>query len=222
MPGLYRIEASYGEPPLIGALFLGWDQTRAPYRTFLASPSEDSIGILGPTRMGKTSGVLIPQAMTWQGSLISASTKRDVLNMTRGRRLEISVQREGDVYAYAPTEQASDIGGVRIIHWSPIDGCEDPTICELRVLKLLATDEKDRGDIFFRQAAGTVLRAYFHAAALARLGMSTVKDWTDRAEIEQAVRILSYYGTTSPAATQYASALQAIGKQAVETRSGTF
>src|SRR5579859_3987713 len=133
MPKIFRNTLDKnGELPLFDGLFLGWEQTSPPYRSYFVASNEDSIAILGPPRVGKTSGILIPQAMIWAGSLISASTKPDVLRATRGRRLEIAASWQGDVYVYAPTELLNEIDSVRTIHWSPASGCQDPVVCEQR------------------------------------------------------------------------------------------
>lgn len=222
MPQILRIALDLTEPiPLLDSAFLGWEQLGARSGTFFAASPEDSVAILGPPRVGKTSGILIPQAMTWNGSLVSTSTKPDVLRATRGRRLQIACQRDGDVYVYAPTEPLDHVCGVRKIHWSPTDGCEDPTVCEIRVQKLLGP-EKPSEQEFFRQAGATVMRGYFHAAALAQVGMAVIKRWIDRHDVEEPIEILAYYENQSPAAAQYASALRGIAAQPSETKAGTF
>lgn len=182
---------------------------------------EDSVAILGPPRVGKTSGVLVPAAMVWPGSLISASTKPDVLRATRGRRLSRAVHSGGDVYAYAPTERSDHINGARCIRWSPASGCEDAATCELRVLKLLGP-EKPEEDKFFRNAGATVLRGFFHATAVSGCGMRRMKSWIDSMNVQEAIDILDDYAGSSSAARDYASALKGIAKQPPETKAGTF
>jgi hypothetical protein len=187
----------------------------------LMASREDSVAILGPPRVGKTSGVLVPAAMTWVGSLISASTKPDVLKATRGRRLDAALQRGGDVYVYAPTDRRDHIGGVQCIRWSPVSGCEDATTCEIRVQKLLGP-ERPEEDKFFKNAGATVMRGFFHAAALSNCGVRRVKAWIDSLNVQEAIDILGDYADVSPAARDYASALKGIAKQPPETKAGTF
>ncbi len=222
MPEVVRIAVNAAEPiPLLDCAFLGWEKLGARNGVCFAGSPEDSIGILGPPRVGKTSGVLVPQAMTWTGSLISTSTKPDVLRATRGRRLQIACQRDGDVFVYAPTERQEHVCGAQRICWSPTDGCEDPTVCEIRVQKMLGP-EKSTEQEFFRQSAATVMRGYFHAAAIAGLGMSYIKRWIDQRDVEEPIEILTFYADRSPAAGQYASALRGVGAQPGETKAGTF
>jgi type IV secretion system protein VirD4 len=207
--------------PWLEGIFVGWKDTDGRFRTMLLASSEDSVAVLGPPRVGKTSGVLVPSAMTWPGSLISASTKPDVLRATRGRRLNRALQYGGDVYVYSPTERRDHISGARCVRWSPTFGCEDPATCELRVLKLLGP-EKAEEDKFFRNAGATVMRGFFHAAALSGCGVRRMKAWIDSMNVEEAIDILDDYADSAPAARDYASGLKGIAKQPPETRAGTF
>jgi type IV secretion system protein VirD4 len=207
--------------PWLQGVFLGWLETQPTFRNVAIASMEDSVAILGPPRVGKTSGVLVPSAMTWPGSLISASTKPDVLRATRGRRLGRAVAGGGDVYAYAPTDRRDHINGARCIRWSPVSGCEDATTCEVRVLKLLGP-EKPNEDKFFRSSGATVLRGFFHAAALSQCGVRRMKFWIDTMNVEEAIDILDDYAQASPSARDYASGLKGIGKEPPETKAGTF
>jgi hypothetical protein len=207
--------------PWINGAFIGWRETEPRFQTMLFASMEDSVAILGPPRVGKTSGVLVPAALTWPGSVISASTKPDVLRATRGRRLSAAALPGGDVYAYAPTEQREHINGARCIRWSPVSGCEEAATCELRVLKLLGPDKPEE-DRFFRNAGATVLRGFFHAAALSRCGMRRMKAWIDTMSVEEAIDILDDFTDRSSSARDYASGLKGIAKQPPETKAGTF
>jgi type IV secretion system protein VirD4 len=221
LPEVQRFTVSSREVPWLDGMLVGWQETNGGFRNLLVASREDSVAILGPPRVGKTSGVLVPSALTWPGSLISASTKPDVLRATRGRRLSRAVQYGGDVYAYAPTDRRDHINGARCIRWSPASGCEDAATCELRVLKLLGP-EKPHEDQFFRNAGATVLRGFFHATALSRCGMRRMKAWIDSMNVEEAIDILDEFAGSSSAARDYASGLKGIAKQPPETRAGTF
>lgn len=80
---------------------------------------ETSVLVIGPTRSGKTAGLVIPNLFEWDGPAIATSTKSELVDLTAGRR-----QSMGPVYVYDPT---SEIGGdrVRTVTWSPIAGCEN-------------------------------------------------------------------------------------------------
>src|SRR5262249_1856669 len=83
--------------------FLGWGRDWFGLTRFAFGTHEDSVGVVGPPRVGKTTGVLIPHALMWGGSLISTSTKPDILRATAGRRLQLAQQHGGKLYLYAPT-----------------------------------------------------------------------------------------------------------------------
>jgi type IV secretion system protein VirD4 len=223
MPEVFHVPAAGADALWIDGIFLGWPQTRPPCSTMYFSSPEDSAAIIGPPRSGKTGGVLMPAAMTWPGSLISASTKTDVLRATRGRRLDVAVLRGGDVYLYAPAERGEVTDGVRHMRWSPLAGCEDPATCEERVAKIIGPRRKDQDeDEFFRQQAAIVLRGYFHAAALGGYGMRRVKRWVDENSVKEPIEILRGVAHKVPSADAYLSSLRGIDKQAPATKSSTF
>jgi type IV secretory pathway TraG/TraD family ATPase VirD4 len=125
------------------------------------------VAIVGPPRVGKTAGVLIPQAALWGGALVSTSTKPDVLRATIGRRLELARQHGGAIHVYAPTATGT-IEGLQPIRWSPLAGCRDPRIAALRVETLVSVANVGRNvenADHWRAGASRILRAYFLAAA---------------------------------------------------------
>ena len=83
----------------------------------LTTQSETSVLVIGPTRSGKTSGLVIPNLFDWDGPAIATSTKSELVELTAGHR-----QSMGPVHVYDPT---GEIGGrFRTVTWSPITGCE--------------------------------------------------------------------------------------------------
>jgi type IV secretion system protein VirD4 len=169
--------------------FLGWTVSG---RSFLTGTPEDSVGIVGPPRVGKTAGLLVAQAHLWGGPLVSTSTKADVLRATAARRLELAGSGGGTVEVYAPTT-TDPVEGLRPLRWSPLDGCQDATTCQLRVLAMIDAGGGGRrledGD-HWRAGAASVLRGYFYAAALSGQGMPTVLDWLARQEVTEPVLVL--------------------------------
>lgn len=195
---------------------------RERHRLERAERGQRHVGILGPTRSGKTSGILIPQAMTWPGLLISTSTRADVLKAARRRRLEAAEYYGGDVYVYSPMTTDELVEGVRTIGWSPADGCEDPPTCEVRVDKMLGPEPKkmSENEAFFRGHAGTIVRGFFHTVALEECGVRTLKSWIDHMRVDEAVAILERNRDRSYAAELYASALE--GRPNCTTSSAAF
>ncbi len=225
MPEFFKCIADPAKaPPWPRGLVLGWEQLAAPFSTLQVGGPEDHVGILGPTRSGKTSGILIPQAMTWPGLLISTSTRADVLKAARGRRLEAAEYYGGEVYVYSPMTTDELVEGVRTIGWSPADGCEDPPTCEVRVDKMLGPEPKkmSENEAFFRGHAGAIMRGFFHAVALEECGVRTLKSWIDYMRVDEAVAILERNRDRSYAAELYASALEGIDGQPDDTRASGF
>ncbi|MBO0687556.1 MAG: type IV secretory system conjugative DNA transfer family protein, partial [Candidatus Dormibacteraeota bacterium] len=169
--------------------FLGWS---AGGSSFLAGTREDSVAVVGPPRVGKTAGLLIPQALLWAGPLVSTSVKPDVLRASAARRLELAAGFGGSIEVYAPTA-SEPVEGLQPLRWSPLDGCQDPTVCQLRVLSMVGAAGGGRGtedSDHWRAGAASVLRGYFHAAALSEQGMPAVLDWLAHQELAEPVLVL--------------------------------
>jgi type IV secretion system protein VirD4 len=97
----------------IGVFFVGTLRGRK-----LVTQSETSVLVIGPTRSGKTTGLVIPNLFDWNGPAIATSTKSELVELTAGYR-----QSMGPVYVYDPT---SEIGArFQTVTWSPIAGCDN-------------------------------------------------------------------------------------------------
>src|SRR6202049_2025828 len=89
----------------------------ASRRRMLTTQSETSVLVIGPTRSGKTSGLVIPNLFDWDGPAIATSTKSELVELTAGHR-----QSMCPVHVYDPT---GEIGGrFRTCPCAPITGCE--------------------------------------------------------------------------------------------------
>ena len=66
-------------------------------RRMLVTQLETSVLVIGPTRSGKTAGLVIPNLLEWDGPAIATSTKSEVVDLTAGHR-----QSLGPVYVYDP------------------------------------------------------------------------------------------------------------------------
>lgn len=99
--------------PSRGRLILGRRGT-----SLIATERENSVLVVGPTRSGKTTGLVIPNLFEWEGAAIVTSTKSELVDITGGYR-----QSVGPVYVYDPTGEISD--EYKSVTWSPITGCEN-------------------------------------------------------------------------------------------------
>lgn len=105
---LRRLRARH---PTVGRFVLG-----RRGRALIVTERETSVLVVGPTRSGKTSGLVIPNLFDWGGPAVVTSTKSEIVDVAGAHRQSI-----GPVYVYDPTGEATS--AYRSITWSPIDGC---------------------------------------------------------------------------------------------------
>jgi type IV secretion system protein VirD4 len=143
------------------------------------SAPELHLGVIAPTRAGKTSRVVIPAALEHEGPAIVLSNKTDVARATAAARTEV-----GPVWAYAPFAELGVMEGARC-GWSPLAGCESWSFA-LRMGRWLfdadphsaAVSDGSGGARFYnREAVSTALPPLLHAAALSDRRMSDVLAW---------------------------------------------
>jgi len=59
--------------------------------------------VVGPTRSGKTSSLVVPNLLRWEGAAVVTSTKWELVGITAGHRQSI-----GPVHVYDPTGEGGD------------------------------------------------------------------------------------------------------------------
>jgi type IV secretion system protein VirD4 len=137
------------------------------------SAEQDSVGIVGPPRYGKSSGVIIPAIMSWDGSVVATSTRGDLWQFCGGWRAQLARARGGAVYVYDPFGSEP---GVRSLRWSPLAGCLDPSVAYRRAAAMTAVAAHGITDgQHWRSGAAGILRAMLHAAAVDRRGIVDVR-----------------------------------------------
>ncbi|MBO0701290.1 MAG: type IV secretory system conjugative DNA transfer family protein [Candidatus Dormibacteraeota bacterium] len=170
-----RLETSYA--PFVGKAEHG-------DRLITVSP-EDTIGVVGPPRCGKTAGILIPQAMMWAGPMVSVSVRDDILSSVGDQRARIAADHGGRVMVFDPAgSSAAELpriaGNDLTMRWSPIAGCERPETAKLRAEAMVwATFKEGERNLYFETHAASLLRCMFHAAALSGKRMEDVLGWID-------------------------------------------
>jgi len=135
-----------GEPPPPGRLALGTVGRRR-----LASEKAQSVIVFGPTQSHKTSGFAVPAILDWQGPVVAASVKTDLVEHTIDRRRLI-----GAVQCFDPSGST----GLPSAHWSPLP--EARTWPGARRAAAAMTEVA-------RTSVGTMADADFWYAAAARL-----------------------------------------------------
>jgi type IV secretion system protein VirD4 len=180
------------------------------------SAAEDSVGVVGPPRYGKSSGVVIPAIMTWDGAVVATSTRGDLLHFCGGWRRQLARARGGDVFVYDPFGSEPGVSGLR---WSPLAGCEDPSVCYRRVAAMTAVMARGITDgEHWRAGAAVILRAVFHAAALSGQTLVAVRRWLAMQDTTEPADILR---RTASVASGWADDLQAV-ERIGERERGSF
>jgi type IV secretion system protein VirD4 len=137
------------------------------------------VGVFGPPQAdygGKTSSSLIPNILGWCGPLVQVTTKADIIDACRRARLLL-----GEVWFFDPLGRidVSELPGVRVLHWSPVTGCEvwDTAVKRATTLTSRAGAGRDDEAQHWRDRTRQLLACLLHAAALDGKVMSDVWSW---------------------------------------------
>jgi type IV secretion system protein VirD4 len=180
------------------------------------SAIEDSVGVVGPPRYGKSSGVVIPAIMTWDGSVVATSTRGDLLHFCGDWRHRLAAARGGDVFVYDPFSSEPGVTGLR---WSPLAGCRDPSVCYRRVAAMTAVVARGISDgEHWRAGAAMIMRGMFHAAAVDSRSLLEVRRWLAEQDTTEPADILR---RSSSPARHWADDLQAVNRVGERER-GSF
>jgi type IV secretion system protein VirD4 len=194
-------------------LWLGFEDGR-PVR---GSGDRQGSGTIGPAGSGKTTGLIVPQILTWRGPAVVTSTKLDTFDMTWRQRRRLAGEGGGlQVLDFSDDADVYD-DQAAVIGWDPTDGCEEVGVCTRRGNALMDAAPDVRGGSgdaqFWKDGAKVIVWAYFHAAALDGGGIRLVLRWVARQEVEEVARIVSDHET---AGHPWVVALR--GKRASEAR----
>ena len=173
------------------------------------SAPEDSIGIVGPPRYGKSSGVIIPAIMNWDGPVVSTSTRGDLLQFCGAWRQQLAARRGGRIYVYDPFGSEPSVTGMR---WSPLAGCADPSVCYRRVSAMVAVVGRGITDgEHWRAGAAVILRACFHAAAVSGKTMVEVRRWLALQDTREPAQLLRTAETSAQSCADDLQAVERVG-----------
>ena len=153
-----------------------------------------SLLLVGPAHSGKTSGVVIPALLEWQGPAVVAASKGHVIHETIGWRSQL-----GDVHVFDP----SGTGRYPRSGWSPLATCGTWTgaIRTARDITLATKAsmgaENDAGDLtgivgsdLWSSSMATALAPYLPAAASSGRTMTHAAEWIEREERAEILEIL--------------------------------
>jgi len=85
--------------------------------SIVSSGAQRSTLVLGPTRSGKTSSLLVPNVLLARHAVVTTSTKDDIVRATSSRRGDV-----GHVLLFDPSGTVEAPRGVTRVGWSPIHG----------------------------------------------------------------------------------------------------
>ncbi|MDA8301715.1 MAG: type IV secretory system conjugative DNA transfer family protein [Actinomycetota bacterium] len=154
----------------------------------LAVERAQSVAVVGPTQSGKTTALAVPAILGWDGPVLAASVKTDLVRDTLAWR-----RRCGTVWCFDPAGTT----GLPRSRWSPLD-----TAGTWPGARRLAADLTDvtRADSttadgeFWYATAAKLLAPLLFAAAVSRRSMHDVVRWVDEQETEEVLDVLHAAG----------------------------
>ena len=148
---------------------------------------EDSVLLVGPPGAGKGTGFMYRAVADAVGSVVSTSTKPDVLLNTVALR-----QRDGPAGCGCSTRRRFPAGR-SVLRWSPTRGCEDPTTAMVRAAGMAEASQVGKGvtngDFWAGQTAA-VIRCYLHAAAIGGKTAIDIMRWARNPKAQEPITIL--------------------------------
>jgi type IV secretion system protein VirD4 len=178
--------------PLVAGAASGRLAVGTAHRHLLAVERGHSLLVVGPTQSGKTSGLAIPALLEWEGPVVAASVKSDLLRHTAGWRAT-----RGTVWVYDPTEAT----GFPAASWSPLDSActwegARRTAQSLSEVARVAAGTFSDGEFWYALAA-KLIAPLLQAAASSGRSMTDVVRWVDEHEEEAVVRALEAAGAAN-------------------------
>ena len=117
---------------------------------FLTFGGSEHVIVEAPTRSGKGVGIVIPNLLTWQGSVVVLDVKRENYEATAGFRAHYGQ----DVYLFNPTEREG-----RTARYNPLSYIDrsnpDDVIIELQKIATMLFVAPEHGEAFWANGART-------------------------------------------------------------------
>ena len=170
--------------PTPGRLVLG----RAGRRLVAAEPRQ-SVIVFGPTQSRKTSGFAVPAILGWQGPVMAASVKTDLVRDTLEWR-----RRQGRVWCIDP----AGASGLEATSWSPLPASATWPGARRMAAALAEGGRQRSGSLedaaFWYAAAAKLLAPLLFAAATTGRPLDDVLRWLDTHEEEEVLDALEATG----------------------------
>ena len=152
--------------------------------------------VLGPTRSGKSSSIVVPSILTTPGPVLSTSTKDDILRSTYPIRKQF-----GRCYLYDPSGTVPVPDGMMPLKWSPLLGAADwNTACitatamreTARLTLPGASMDTTANELHWHERSAALLATLIHAAAINGSTMADVVEWVDTRNCIPALDIIEH------------------------------
>lgn len=157
-----------------------------------AGPQRSTL-VLGPSRSGKTSSLVIPNLLLAEGPVVSTSTKPDVMRATAPAR-----GRHGWTLLFDPGGDVDCPPSVERVGWSPLTSARDWDTAVQTADAMVVTARgghlgaaRSGGEHHWSERAGALLAPLLHAAALELMPMRAVLKWIDRHDGATPLEILA-------------------------------
>jgi type IV secretion system protein VirD4 len=172
---------------------------------YVAAPPLAAVLALGPTQSHKTAGLAVPSVLEWDGPVLAASVKSDLIRATVDARWQ-----RGEVYLYDPV----GVTGLDRNTWSPLARCGTWHGAYRMAQALVgagsrgahATPDAD----FLANMAPTLLAPLLLAAAVSGRSMGDVVRWAQRQERAEVTAALNVAG--EPAAQDAIQSVWGLGE----------
>ncbi len=189
----------------------------------VTSGSERSTLVLGPSRSGKTSSIIVPNLLLTMRAAVTTSTKDDVLRTIAERRTD------GATLVFDPSGMVALPRGAQRVGYSPLRQAQswDGAVLATRTLTDVARRPRgDGADDHWTERAGALVAPLLHAASLEGASLGQVAAQLDRRDPQRAVAVLNErYGTEHPSTALLSGVLQTDARELSgiwSTASGLF
>jgi type IV secretion system protein VirD4 len=174
-----------------GSLVLGRRGTH-----LIATEPETSVLVIGPTRSGKTSGLVVPNLLEWNGPAIVTSTKSELVDLTAAQR-----RCRGSVFVYDPTGEIGEHADT--VSWSPLAGCEALDVAWRVAAWLCAGLQQGggRGDndwAHWAESGKLLIAPLLYTAAACDRTIVDVRDWIHGFDLDTPMALLTDLSTAQP------------------------
>ena len=190
------------EPVASGRLWVGSHEGKD-----VLAPTATSVMVVAPTRTGKSTRLVVPNLLRWDGPAVVTSVKRDVYDLTVARRSHF-----GPVALFDPTGAT----GLTSVRWSPLLSSitfPDATKTATWLADAAAVEDRHEAAKFWETLATKLLAPLLYAAANTGATITDVSHWVDRSAFDDVTAILEQLGDEDATA-----AWQAIKELPLETR----